>query len=114
MSLAQGFLPGDLMKEIKSMGERYDLVIVGGGVTGSGVFCEAVQQGFFPLLVEANDFVWGTSSRSSKMVHGGLRYLKEGKFLLTWSAVRERQRLAGVAGSLRPAGSEKSIGEKAG
>ena len=83
-------------QEILPMGDRYDLVIVGGGVTGAGVFHEAVLRGLRPLLVEANDFAWGTSSRSSKMVHGGLRYLKEGKFLLTWSAVRERQRLLSV------------------
>ena len=84
------------MKEEKSIGKGYDLVIVGGGVTGAGVFHEAVGRGLSPLLVEANDFAWGTSSRSSKMVHGGLRYLKEGKFLLTRSAVRERQRLLTV------------------
>ncbi len=84
------------MKEEKSIGKAYDLVIVGGGVTGAGVFHEAVRRGLSPLLVEANDFAWGTSSRSSKMVHGGLRYLKEGKILLTRSAVRERQRLLTV------------------
>ncbi len=71
----------------------YDLVIVGGGVTGAGVFFRASAMGLNPLLVEARDFAWGTSSRSSKMIHGGLRYLKEGKFLLTRAAVRERQRL---------------------
>jgi glycerol-3-phosphate dehydrogenase len=87
----------DTMKEARiSIEKNYDLVIVGGGVTGAGVFHAAVQRGFCPLLVEANDFAWGTSSRSSKMVHGGLRYLKEGKFLLTRSAVRERQRLLSV------------------
>jgi len=84
------------MKEEQSIGKGYDLVIVGGGVTGAGVFHEAVRRGLSPLLVEANDFAWGTSSRSSKMVHGGLRYLKEGKLLLTRSAVRERQRLLTV------------------
>lgn len=73
--------------------EDYDLVVIGGGVTGAGVYHQAVALGFKALLVEAEDFAWGTSSRSSKMVHGGLRYLKEGKFLLTRSAVRERQRL---------------------
>lgn len=78
---------------IESIEKNYDLVIVGGGVTGAGVFHEALVQGFSPLLVEANDFAWGTSSRSSKMVHGGLRYLKEGKIFLTRAAVRERQRL---------------------
>jgi len=84
------------MKAKVSMKKNYDLVIVGGGITGAGVFHGAVHQGLSPLLVEANDFAWGTSSRSSKMVHGGLRYLKQGKFLLTRSAVRERQRLLTV------------------
>ncbi|MBT6338018.1 MAG: FAD-dependent oxidoreductase, partial [Desulfobacula sp.] len=71
----------------------FDLVVIGGGVTGAGVFHEAVNKGLKTILLEAKDFSWGTSSRSSKMVHGGLRYLKQGKFLLTRSAVRERERL---------------------
>ncbi len=72
---------------------NFDLVVIGGGVTGGGVFHEAVNMGLKTILLEAKDFAWGTSSRSSKMVHGGLRYLKQGKFLLTRSAVRERERL---------------------
>ncbi|MCG8567558.1 MAG: glycerol-3-phosphate dehydrogenase/oxidase [Desulfobacterales bacterium] len=78
---------------IRSLNRRYDLVIAGGGATGAGVFHMAAQYGFRPLLVEARDFAWGTSSRSSKMVHGGLRYLKQGRFSLTRAAVRERQAL---------------------
>ena len=72
---------------------NFDLVVIGGGVTGAGVFHEALNMGLKTILLEAKDFAWGTSSRSSKMVHGGLRYLKQGKFLLTRSAVRERERL---------------------
>ena len=72
---------------------NFDLVVIGGGITGAGVFHEAVNLGLKTILLEAKDFAWGTSSRSSKMVHGGLRYLKQGKFLLTRSAVRERERL---------------------
>ncbi len=71
----------------------YDIVIAGGGVTGAGLFHLAVKKGYSVLLLDAQDFAWGTSSRSSKMVHGGLRYLKQGKFLLTKSSVRERERL---------------------
>ncbi|MBW2655770.1 MAG: FAD-dependent oxidoreductase, partial [Deltaproteobacteria bacterium] len=63
--------------------KEYDVIVAGGGVTGAGTFYEAVKKGYRVLLVEAKDFAWGTSSRSSKMVHGGLRYLKQGKFLLT-------------------------------
>lgn len=73
--------------------KEYDLVIAGGGITGAGVFHGAVKKGYRVLLVEAKDFAWGTSSRSSKMVHGGLRYLKQGKFFLTKAAVKERERL---------------------
>jgi len=72
---------------------EYDIIVAGGGVTGAGIFYEAVQKGYRVLLLEAEDYAWGTSSRSSKMVHGGLRYLKQGKFLLTKTAVKERERL---------------------
>lgn len=70
-----------------------DLIVIGGGVTGAGVFLEAVNRGWRTLLVEQKDFAWGTSSRSSKMVHGGLRYLKEGRLLQTRAAIQEREDL---------------------
>lgn len=73
--------------------QPWDLIIVGGGITGAGILREAARQGWRALLVEQRDFAWGTSSRSSKMVHGGLRYLAQGDFGLTRDAVRERQRL---------------------
>ena len=72
---------------------QYDLVVVGGGITGAGVFREATRRGLKALLVEQKDFAWGTSSRSSKMVHGGLRYLGSGQIGLTLESVKERQRL---------------------
>ncbi|MCG8618738.1 MAG: glycerol-3-phosphate dehydrogenase/oxidase [Desulfobacterales bacterium] len=78
---------------LAQLDSSYDIVIAGGGVTGAGTFSLAVDRGLKALLVDAKDFAWGTSSRSSKMVHGGLRYLKQGKFLLTRSAVKERERL---------------------
>lgn len=86
--------------ELKDLDNNYDLVVIGGGVTGAGVFREAVRSGLKTLLVEKKDFAWGTSSRSSKMVHGGLRYLKEGKFLLTRTSVKERERLLNDAPGL--------------
>ncbi|MCS6843959.1 MAG: glycerol-3-phosphate dehydrogenase/oxidase [Caldilineales bacterium] len=73
--------------------DRWDLVIIGGGITGAGILREAVRLGLKALLVEKRDFAWGTSSRSSKLVHGGLRYLREGKLGLTRASVRERDRL---------------------
>jgi glycerol-3-phosphate dehydrogenase len=73
--------------------ENWDMIIIGGGITGAGILREATRMGLTALLVEQKDFAWGTSSRSSKLVHGGLRYLKEGKFLLTKIAVEEREHL---------------------
>lgn len=70
-----------------------DVLVIGGGITGAGVALEAARCGVSVLLLEARDFAWGTSSRSSKMVHGGLRYLKSGAFSLTAEAVREREKL---------------------
>ena len=72
---------------------EWDLVIVGGGITGAGILREATRLGLRVLLVEQRDFAWGTSSRSSKLVHGGLRYLKEGKLGLTMASVQEREQL---------------------
>jgi glycerol-3-phosphate dehydrogenase len=70
-----------------------DLLVIGGGIAGAGVALEAARRGVSVLLVEARDFAWGSSSRSSKLVHGGLRYLREGAFGLTRESVRERGRL---------------------
>jgi glycerol-3-phosphate dehydrogenase len=75
------------------LAQRWDLVVVGGGITGAGVFHQAVRMGFKTLLVEQNDYASGTSSRSSKLIHGGLRYLREGRFFLTRDAVKQRERL---------------------
>lgn len=79
--------------ELSALAGRYDLVIVGGGITGAGLLREAVRTGASVLLVEQRDFASGTSSWSSKLVHGGLRYLKNGQWRLTLESVRERQRL---------------------
>jgi len=73
--------------------QEWDIVIVGGGITGAGILREATRLGLHALLIEQRDFAWGTSSRSSKLVHGGLRYLKEGKIMLTRASVQEREQL---------------------
>ncbi len=78
---------------ISELRQNWDIIIIGGGVTGAGILREAVRSGIRVLLIEQKDFAWGTSSRSSKLVHGGLRYLKQGKFLLTRDSVVERERL---------------------
>jgi len=78
---------------LADLAPRYDLIVVGGGITGAGIFREAARAGVSVLLVEARDFASGTSSWSSKLVHGGLRYLQTGEWRLTAESVRERQRL---------------------
>ncbi len=73
--------------------QPWDIIVIGGGITGAGVLYEATRQGFRTVLFEGNDFAWGTSSRSGKLIHGGLRYLRQGKIKLVWDSVRERERL---------------------
>ncbi len=73
--------------------EGVELLIVGGGITGAGVLRDAASRGIRALLVERNDFACGTSSRSSKMIHGGLRYIAEGAIGLTRESCRERDLL---------------------
>ncbi|SDD86518.1 glycerol-3-phosphate dehydrogenase [Rhodococcus tukisamuensis] len=71
--------------------EQFDVVVVGGGVVGAGVALDAATRGLRVALVEARDFASGTSSRSSKMFHGGLRYLEQLEFGLVREALRERE-----------------------
>ena len=69
------------------------MVVVGGGVTGAGVVLDAASRGLRAALIERDDFASGTSSKSSKLVHGGLRYLQQGEIGLVYEALAERQRL---------------------
>ena len=71
----------------------FDVLVIGGGITGVGVALDAAARGFRTALVERDDFASGTSSKSSKMVHGGLRYLQNGDVRLVYEALRERRRL---------------------
>jgi glycerol-3-phosphate dehydrogenase len=73
--------------------ERFDVLVVGGGITGVGVALDAASRGLRVALVERDDFASGTSSKSSKLVHGGLRYLQNGDVRLVYEALAERQRL---------------------
>ncbi|TXI00903.1 MAG: glycerol-3-phosphate dehydrogenase/oxidase [Rhizobium sp.] len=79
--------------DLSTLPSSFDAIVIGGGITGAGILREAVRTGAKVLLVEQNDFASGTSSASSKLVHGGLRYLKNGQWKLTLESVRERQRL---------------------
>jgi len=73
--------------------ETFDVLVVGGGITGAGVALDAASRGFRTALVEKDDFASGTSSKSSKLVHGGIRYLQQHEFRLVYENLAERQRL---------------------
>ena len=73
--------------------DDFDVLVIGGGITGCGVALDAASRGLRTALVEARDFASGTSSKSSKMVHGGLRYLQQHDYRLVYEALHERQRL---------------------
>jgi glycerol-3-phosphate dehydrogenase len=72
---------------------EFDVLVVGGGITGAGVALDAASRGLETALVEQHDFASGTSSRSSKLVHGGLRYLDQHEFRLVYEGLAERQRI---------------------
>src|SRR6056297_3214184 len=80
----------EAMIEAARDGGRWDLVVVGGGATGLGTAVDSASRGYRTLLVEARDFGSGTSSRSTKLVHGGVRYLAGGQVGLVREALRER------------------------
>lgn len=73
--------------------EQWDVIVIGGGATGLGTAVDAATRGYRTLLLEAHDFAKATSSRSTKLVHGGVRYLAQGNLALVYEALRERGRL---------------------
>ncbi|AFL86424.1 glycerol-3-phosphate dehydrogenase [Terriglobus roseus DSM 18391] len=80
-----------MMQAVRAQGsEPWDIVIIGGGATGAGVAVDAATRGYKTLLVEREDFGKGTSSRSTKLVHGGVRYLEQGNISLVMEALKER------------------------
>ncbi len=84
----------EMLDEIKNHKGKWDFIIIGGGATGLGAAVDAASRGYRPLLIEQSDFAKGTSSRSTKLVHGGVRYLKQGNISLVLEALRERGLLA--------------------
>jgi glycerol-3-phosphate dehydrogenase len=92
----------DLLAQLRGR-EPWDVLIIGGGATGLGIAVDAASRGFRTALIEARDFASGTSSRSTKLVHGGVRYLAQGNIKLVREALAERARLlANAAQLVRP------------
>ena len=79
-----------MIETCKRSPDLWDLIIIGGGATGLGAAVDAASRGYRTLLLEQSDFAKGTSSRSTKLVHGGLRYLKQGNIALVVEALKER------------------------
>ncbi|NOY27059.1 MAG: glycerol-3-phosphate dehydrogenase [Oligoflexia bacterium] len=87
-----------MMERLEAGAETpFDLLVVGGGITGAGAARDAARRGLRVALVEQKDLASGTSSRSSKLVHGGLRYLEQGEFSLVFESVTERRVLMEIA-----------------
>ncbi|MEM1056155.1 MAG: glycerol-3-phosphate dehydrogenase/oxidase [Bacteroidota bacterium] len=82
-----------MLSALRGQTDPWDFVIVGGGATGLGCAIEAASRGYRTLLLERSDFAKGTSSRSTKLVHGGVRYLRQGNVALVLEALKERGRL---------------------
>ncbi len=83
-----------------SLDQLWDIIVIGGGITGAGIFNMAAQKGLKVVLLEGRDFAFGTSSRSSKLIHGGIRYLKNRQFDVVRESVTERERLIHESDSL--------------
>jgi glycerol-3-phosphate dehydrogenase len=81
---------GDMLTRLRDRKKPWDIVIIGGGATGAGVAVDAATRGYDVLLLEREDFGKGTSSRSTKLVHGGVRYLEQGNVSLVMEALKER------------------------
>lgn len=80
----------EMVRQVQDDSTLWDLIIIGGGATGLGVAVDAASRGYRPLLLEQCDFGKGTSSRSTKLVHGGVRYLQQGNVSLVLEALKER------------------------
>src|SRR3979411_1502334 len=89
--MADGFNRATHLRRLAD--EHFDVLVIGGGITGAGVALDAASRGLRTALVERDDFASGTSSKSSKLVHGGLRYLQQKEFVLVYENLAERQRL---------------------
>ena len=80
----------EMVREIEEAPSQWDVIVIGGGATGLGAAVDAATRGYRTLLLEQEDFAKGTSSRSTKLIHGGLRYLQQGNLSLVREALKER------------------------
>jgi glycerol-3-phosphate dehydrogenase len=91
-------MPFDRARDLEKLADtRFDVLVVGGGITGAGVALDAASRGLRTALIDKGDFASGTSSKSSKLVHGGLRYLQQKEVGLVYEALAERQILRNTA-----------------
>ena len=80
----------EMLEDLDKSAGGWDLIIIGGGATGLGTAIDSASRGYKTLLLEQSDFAKGTSSRSTKLVHGGVRYLQQGNVSLVMEALKER------------------------
>src|SRR6266705_2725853 len=78
------------LRRLAAQDQLWDMAVIGGGATGVGIAVDAASRGYSVCLVEQSDFGKGTSSRSTKLVHGGVRYLQQGNISLVMEALKER------------------------
>src|SRR5439155_13287609 len=90
MARASTMTRSEMMNRLQSHAGEWDVIVIGGGATGVGVAIDAASRGYDTLLLEGSDFGKGTSSRSTKLVHGGVRYLEQGNVSLVMEALKER------------------------
>src|SRR6478672_13154242 len=91
-------MPFDRARDLEKLADtRFDVLVVGGGITGAGVALDAASRGLRTALIDKGDFASGTSSKSSKLVHGGIRYLQQKEIGLVYEALAERQILRKTA-----------------
>jgi len=80
----------EFLEQIRQRRQPWDLAVIGGGATGMGIAVDAASRGYSVVLLEQSDFGKGTSSRSTKLIHGGVRYLQQGNVSLVMEALKER------------------------
>ncbi|HNY14442.1 MAG TPA: FAD-dependent oxidoreductase, partial [Bacteroidales bacterium] len=90
INISTGLNREETVRELAGSGAVWDFIIIGGGATGLGIAVDAAARGYRTVLLEQSDFAKATSSRSTKLVHGGVRYLQNGDVALVIEALRER------------------------